>query len=111
MSLPIYWGNPIIDRDFNTQSFIHVRSTDDFDRAIEQIIRLDTDDDAYLAMLREPWFHNNTPNVYMQKERILAQFDKIFAAEITPVGTTPRERYRAVRRRLRHTAGRIFNRV
>ena len=54
-SLPIYWGNPCVEDDFNERSFIRVRSEVDMKRAIEEIIRLDTDDDAYLVKLSEPW--------------------------------------------------------
>lgn len=56
LSLPVYYGNPRVDLDFNPASFVWVRSREDVDRAIQEIIRLDQDDDAYLRRLAQPWF-------------------------------------------------------
>ena len=59
-SLPVYWGNPKIDMDFNTKSFINVHDYKSFDAAIEEIIRVDKDDDeAYREYIEQPWFTNN----------------------------------------------------
>ncbi len=53
-SIPIYWGNPLVVRDFNPRAFINCNDYDnDFDRIIERIRELDNDDEKYLAMLRE----------------------------------------------------------
>lgn len=53
-SLPIYYGNPLIAEDFNPAAMVHVASRDDMERAIEEIIALDKDDDAYLKRLSAP---------------------------------------------------------
>ena len=53
-SLPIYYGNPDVTRDFNPKAFVNVADYDfDLDKVVERIIYLDTHDDEYLAMLRE----------------------------------------------------------
>lgn len=49
-SVPIYWGDPMIDTDFRSGSFIKVRDEDDIKRAIDEVVRLDTNDDLYLKM-------------------------------------------------------------
>ena len=51
-SVPIYWGDPMAGEDFNEGSFVKVAGEDDIDRAVEEIIRLDKDDAAYLKMCR-----------------------------------------------------------
>ena len=53
-SIPIYHGNPTVDRDFNTHSMVWIRDEADVERAVEQIVALDQDDRAYLQMLRTP---------------------------------------------------------
>jgi hypothetical protein len=58
-SLPVYWGNPNIETDFNPRSFINVHNYKSFDEAIEEIIRVDKDDKAYGKYLEQPWFANN----------------------------------------------------
>lgn len=67
LSIPIYWGSPEIDDDFDTQSIIVAtgrRPTD----VIDEVIALDRDDSAYLAKLRRPWFKDNVPNRYCTRE-------------------------------------------
>jgi len=54
-SLPIYWGNPTVQTDFNPDSIINLQDYSSFDEAIEEIIHLDNDDSAYLQKLSEPW--------------------------------------------------------
>ncbi len=58
-SLPIYWGNPLISNDFNSKSFINVHEYSSFEKVIEEIIRIDNDDNEYLKYLEQPYFKNN----------------------------------------------------
>jgi alpha(1,3/1,4) fucosyltransferase len=58
-SLPIYWGNPEVARDFNPRSFINVSDFPNFDAAIDYILKVDSDDSLYLSYLKEPWFNDN----------------------------------------------------
>jgi hypothetical protein len=55
-SIPIYWGNPVIDREFNTKSFINFYDFNSEEDMIDYIIELDKDDDKYLEVLKQPWF-------------------------------------------------------
>ena len=53
-SIPIYYGNPFVTRDFNPKAFINCNDYDnDLDAVIERVKELDNDPDKYLAMLRE----------------------------------------------------------
>ena len=53
-SVPIYYGNPNVGHDFNGQSMVYVKDEDDIERAVEEIVRLDNDDAAYLSKCRAP---------------------------------------------------------
>jgi len=53
-TVPVYYGDPLVDRDVNPGCFIRVRDEADVARAIEEIKRLDADDAAYLALCRAP---------------------------------------------------------
>ena len=55
-SIPIYWGNPVVGEDFNTNSFINIKDASLFDESINKIIELDNNDEKYLAMRNEPCF-------------------------------------------------------
>lgn len=53
-SIPIYYGDPVVENDFRRESMVYVKDESDIDRAIEEIIRLDSDDEAYLEKLNTP---------------------------------------------------------
>lgn len=63
-AVPIYWGNPDIEKEFQAGSFINCHdfgltkdaNPDAIDRIVKEIIRLDNDDTAYLKMLSTPAF-------------------------------------------------------
>lgn len=78
-SIPIYWGNPLVHKDFNTKSFINCHDYKDFDEVIERIIEIDKDIGLYKEYLKQPYFPNNIPDEHLKKEKILEQFDFIFS--------------------------------
>jgi len=78
-SLPIYWGNPLIDREFNARSFVNCHDYQTLDEAVEQIIHLDQDNDAYLDKLRQPWFTDNVKNEYCKTDYLVPFFTRVFA--------------------------------
>jgi glycosyltransferase involved in cell wall biosynthesis len=85
--VPIYWGNPRIAEEFNPRSFLNYYDFPGEEALIEKIIELDQDDAKYMELLRQPYFHNNEPNEFFSRERLLNQFEKIFTTPITPVST------------------------
>jgi alpha(1,3/1,4) fucosyltransferase len=80
-SIPIYWGNPLIQLDFNPRSFVNYFDYGDLDELVDRVIEIDRDDDLYCQYLRQPWYHDNVVNEYVQPENVLAQFERIFGAE------------------------------
>lgn len=54
-SIPIYWGNPNVAKEFNPKAFINCADYgNDFDAIIQRITELDQDDEKYLDVLRQP---------------------------------------------------------
>lgn len=53
-TIPIYWGNPNIGKEFNTRRFINCHDYTSFDDVIERIKELDNDNDLYIKMINEP---------------------------------------------------------
>lgn len=67
-SLPVYFGNPLVEKDFVLDSFIRVEGERDFDRAIKEIVSLDNDDGKYIHMLNSNKFQlDNTQEIWEQK--------------------------------------------
>ena len=76
-SLPIYWGNPRVDLDFNPQSLV-VATARKLDDVVEEVVELDRDDDKYLAKMRTPWFWGNTQNHYCTVDHVADFLDRVF---------------------------------
>jgi hypothetical protein len=55
-SIPLYWGNPLISKEFNTKSFVNFYDFNSEKDMIDYIIELDKDDIKYLNVLKQPWF-------------------------------------------------------
>jgi len=76
-SMPIYYGDPTISKDFNTDSFIHIRDYETIESAIEAIMCLDQDDDAYIEKMRRAYFTQKNIKKYYS-DNLLLFFDNIF---------------------------------
>ncbi len=61
-SIPIYWGDPLVSRDFNSKSFVNVLDFKSIDLAIEHIIKMDRDESFYRSCLEQPWLPGNKIN-------------------------------------------------
>ena len=57
-TIPIYYGDETVVRDFNPKAFINCNDYKSMEEVIERIKELDNDDAAYLEMLKEPVFSN-----------------------------------------------------
>jgi len=77
-SMPIYWGNPDIHLDFNKESFICVNDFNSLDDAIDEIIRLDSDDDAYIEKLSKPWLIESAKTYAEWQDALLSFLKNIF---------------------------------
>ena len=68
-SIPIYWGNPEIHRDFNTESFISYHDFNNEKELIDYIIEVDNNDELYLQILEQPYFKDNIVNEDVDEEK------------------------------------------
>lgn len=85
-SLPVYWGNPNVGAYYNTGSFVDVMSFPSLEDAIEEIIRLDKDDEAYLEKVTTPfWPYGETFEDFCSQERkkLLAFYSHIFEQSLS----------------------------
>ena len=79
-TLPIYWGNPLVGRDFNPKSFVNLQDFKSIKDCVDYIVYLDQNDEKYLEILHENKF-NPEENYKDYKERIWAFFDHILMQE------------------------------
>jgi hypothetical protein len=74
-TVPIYWGSPTIEVDFNPKAFLNwydYKNDDDF---LDAIIELDNDDEKYMDMYLQPMFMNDK-NRFMKIDNFLRWFDE-----------------------------------
>jgi alpha(1,3/1,4) fucosyltransferase len=88
--VPIYWGDRGFHREFNPRAVVNANEREGslclgedrlrrfFSMVVDEIARLDQDDDAYLAKLREPWLHMNAPLPW--SEAVGPFFKRVFDA-------------------------------
>ena len=88
-TVPIYWGNPLIDLDFNPEAFINCHDYDSFEDVIERVREVDANDDLYHAYLEASPFPNNAINDSVKEENILDRFEQIFSNPRTERAAKP----------------------
>lgn len=65
-SVPIYWGDPKVEREFDKNSFVYCNEYDgDVDKIVERIIELDNNDEEYLKMIYSNRILNRNVNQEM----------------------------------------------
>lgn len=104
-TIPIYWGNPLIHREFNTKSFVNYHDFEreikkntpkilfeipfidwlakryierkTFKKMIRRIIEIDNNDELYKEYLKQPWYNDNKPSKHLDKELIRRRLGEI----------------------------------
>jgi len=95
-TIPIYWGNPEVGREFNTERFLNCHAFPDIDHIIKHIKEIDSDDERYLKIVNAPIFKNNLIPGGMKVEDVLKKFTAIFSQGC------------AAKRRNSHVWGKIY---
>lgn len=67
-TIPVYWGNPEIATEFNSKSFINCHEYKNFNEVVEEIKRIDADEELYKSYLKEPF--------NIEKNDVVKEFDK-----------------------------------
>lgn len=90
-SIPIYWGDPLIGREFDTRSFLSAhdcgsrRLSPLLDELVDRVVEVDRNPDLLRAMLARPWLRGNRIPESIDEEVVLDQFTRIFTTPIEPV--------------------------
>lgn len=73
-TVPIYWGSPTVEMDFNPKAFLSWHDYHNDDDFLEAIKRLDQNEQAYLDMFFQPMFREGKDNKYMDIDKLLDWF-------------------------------------
>ena len=83
-TVPIYWGDPLIHKHFNSKAFINCADYSSWDEVVEKIIEIDQDDDLYMQYLSEPPFVDGREPEFLKEENIVARWRDIFQTDEKP---------------------------
>lgn len=77
-TMPIYWGSPTVDRDFNTSAFINCHNFKTLNDVVKYVEHLDSPagKQEYLDIIERPAFKNDIPNEYTDLHNLYEWWDK-----------------------------------
>lgn len=73
-TVPIYWGDPGINKVFNERAFINLNNCKTLDEMINRVIEVEQDNNKYLSMLKEPALLPITEEIWEKKQEELESF-------------------------------------
>lgn len=68
--VPIYWGDPKVTEEFNSYSFIDCGQFSTVEDIVNEVKRIDADDEAYLKMLYAPALNNKEHSINIRQEKL-----------------------------------------
>jgi hypothetical protein len=110
-SLPIYWGDPYVGRDFDTRSFLSAHDSPSLEDLVERVVAVDRDPDLHRKLLGRPWYHGNRVPDCADADRVLDQFARIFSTPVEPIARSRTLRHRLGIDRLPAAMGSIRRRL
>lgn len=89
-TIPIYWGDPLVYRDFNPRSFINVMDYPDYKSVIDYVMEVENNQDLYLKILNEPLLVGNVVPEHLKFDRLLEFLERALYEKIAPVSQKPK---------------------
>lgn len=96
-TIPIYWGDPEVGRQFNTNRMVNCHEFSSIEQVVERIIEIDQNETIYRSMLNEPIFPGGVTPAGLRQDHISVVFNRIFDQPLSEC-----------RRRNSHVWGRIY---
>ena len=84
-SIPIYWGDPLVGRDFDTTSFLSAHDSPSLDDLVERVVAVDRDPDLHARLLVRPWLRGNRVPECADPDGIRERFVEILTRPVDPV--------------------------
>ncbi|MGA8258950.1 MAG: glycosyltransferase family 10 [Arenicellales bacterium] len=77
-TIPIYWGNPSVGRDFNTAAMVNCHDYENLDAVLARVRKLDEDDEKWCEVMSQPVFPDATPMHWCDETALDAFLSRIF---------------------------------
>lgn len=100
-SIPIYWGNKKVDKDFNTKRFINYFDFKTEKELIDRLLAIDKDPNLAIAMLQQPVFSAEKKPRDVERQEFFSAIDMVLNSKNKPRATTYFEKIHFVKRKFR----------
>lgn len=67
-TVPVYWGNPNIAKEFNSKAFINCHDYESLDEVLETVVKVNEDKNLWCSMIEQPW--QTTEQAAIQNKQI-----------------------------------------
>lgn len=89
-TIPIYWGNPEVTKDFNSKSLINCHEFKTFEEVIERVKEIDQNDELALQMLNESPFPGNKIPENLKEETLERFLNTVFDEDLEKAFRRPK---------------------
>ena len=86
-SIPVYWGNPLIGKDFNEKAFLNYSDFNSEDELIKKMLAIENDTELAIDMLQQPVFPENCLPEYIDERNVVGFLKNIISKKnmVSPV--------------------------
>jgi hypothetical protein len=100
-SIPIYWGNNKVDKDFNTKRFINYSDFKTEKELIDRLLAIDKDSNLAIEMLQQPVFSPEKKPHDVERHEIFSAIDAILKSKNKPRAMTYFEKIHFIKRKFK----------
>lgn len=87
-SIPIYWGNPLVDKDFNDKRFLDYTKFESEKELIDKLLEIDQNDELAIDMLVQPTFNLDKISHEEEHQQVLLILGAIIENPQKPIAKT-----------------------
>lgn len=87
-SIPIYWGNKKVYKDFNTKRFINHSDFETEKQLIERLLAIETNPELAVEMLMQPVFSQERVRYEDERKAIFYLINSVIQSEKPPIAST-----------------------
>lgn len=70
-TIPIYYGNALVSKDFNEKAFINCHNYSSFEEVVEKVKEIDADDELFKKYIRQPSISKDQKDDFEELEKFL----------------------------------------
>ncbi|WP_016989022.1 glycosyltransferase family 10 domain-containing protein, partial [Flavobacterium sp. ACAM 123] len=83
--IPIYWGNKLVDKDFNAKRFINYNTFKTENKLIERLLEIDQNEELAIAMLLEQPFNKDKKTHEEEHQQVLDIISNMIEVDKKPI--------------------------